>query len=384
MIKRKTGESHKKTFSLLLLVLIFVACSCSKKVQEEEYITIGALLPLTGSSADEGLRAFNGLNLAREEINANGGISGKKLDVIVLNDRGNREYIVQQYNALMERGVTAIIGSSYSGPTLALAIAAEKDGMPVISPTASDPAVTLGRGNVFRAIFIDDYQAEAMAHFAHNSLGAQTAVVLINRNYDSYTHTAEVFTRSFTARGGRVRAVESFSSENDFAYILGKYAANPPDVIFCPEDFIPAARLVNTVHEIGLGNTYILGTDAWDGLLAYVHNPQAMERAYYSAPFSYDDNSPDVAQFVRNYFNAFSLLPLTGSATAYNCVYILAEAIKKAESTDRDAIVSAMRTNEFDVMTGRVKFDKNNNPQTNVYIIQIKDGVYSTREKIYM
>jgi branched-chain amino acid transport system substrate-binding protein len=355
---------------------------CTKKAEQRGYITIGALLPLTGESSDEGLRALNGLQLARKEINQSGGILGKTLDIIVLNDRGDEEYIVRQYNALKERGVAAIIGSSYSNVTLALAQAAEKDGIPVISPTATNPDITRGRPNVFRAIFIDDYQAEAMARFAYHSLGARTAVVFKNTDENSYGHITEPFAQSFIADGGHIIAVEPYSPTDDFADILAKYAASPPDIFYCPENYIPAANMVNAAYETGLRNTYILGTDAWDGLLTYVYQPEAMENAYYSAPFCFDDKDEVVAQFVRNYFTSFSQMPLTGSATAYTCVYILAEAIKKAGNTASGDIVEAIKSNELDMITGRIKFDENNNPRQNVYILQIKGGVYATYEKM--
>jgi branched-chain amino acid transport system substrate-binding protein len=244
---------------LFLTVIMAVASGCSPKQEQQEYITIGALLPLTGEDSDEGLRALNGLQLAKEEINQNGGVLGKKLDIIVLNDRGDEEYIVQQYNTLIKKGVIAIIGSSYSGVTLALAKESEKEGLPVISPTASNPEVTLGRRNVFRAIFIDDYQAEVMAQFARGSLNAQTAVVMRNETSSSFKRASGVFTKSFIDRGGQIMAIESYSDGDDFAGILVKYTAAPPDVVFCPEDFVPASKLVNTAYEIGLGSTYILG-----------------------------------------------------------------------------------------------------------------------------
>ena len=370
-----------KTFCWALLAVLM--SGCGPKTQQQGYITIGALLPLTGESSDEGLRALNGLQLARKEINKSGGVLGKKLDIIVLNDRGDEEYIVRQYNALKERGVAAIIGSSYSNVTLALARAAEKDGMPVISPTATNPDVTKGRPNVFRAIFIDDYQAEAMAYFAYHSLGARKAVVLKNTDENSYGHITEPFIRSFVADGGQITAVEYYAPADDFAGILGKYAASPPDIFYCPENYMAAAHLVNAAHAIGLHkSSYLLGTDAWDGLLTYVYQPEAMENAYYSAPFCFDDKDEIVAQFVRNYFTAFSQMPLTGSATAYMCVYVLAEAIKKAGNTASGDIVRAIKSNELDMITGRMKFDENNNPRQNVYILQIRGGIYATYEKM--
>jgi len=369
-----------KVFCFLLSAVLM--SGCAQKSEQRGYITIGALLPLTGESSDEGLRALNGLQLAKKEINQSGGVLGKTLDIIVLNDRGDEEYILRQYSALKERGVAAIIGSSYSNVTMALAREAERDGMPVISPTATNPDITRGRPNVFRAIFIDDYQAEAMARFAYHSLGARTAVVLKNSDEGSYGRITEPFARSFAADGGRVIAVELYAPADDFADILGKYADSPPDLFYCPENYMPAANLVNAAYAAGLHKTYLLGTDAWDGLLTYVYQPEAMENAYYSAPFCFDDKDEVVARFVRNYFTAFSQMPLTGSATAYMCVYILAEAVKKAGSTASGDIVSAIKSNELDMITGRIKFDENNNPRQNVYILHIKGGIYATYEKM--
>jgi len=372
----------KTIFFISLAIIVIIANSCSSKSSKHELITIGALLPLTGDDSDEGFRALNGLYLAKKEINENGGILGKKLDVIVLNDRGDEEYIVQQYKKLKEKGAYAIIGSSYSDVTIALAKEAEKDGMPVISPTASNPDVTKGRKNIFRAIFIDDYQAEVMAYFARNSLKAKTALVLNNMDNAGFMRINNIFTSAFTQRGGRIIAEESYTSLDDFAKIIKKYAANPPDIIFCPEDYVPAAKLINDAYATGLVNTPILGSDAWDGFLAYVSNPDAMKNAYYSAPFSFDDQDEDVVQFVRKYFDCFSQMPLSGSATAYTCVYILSSAIKTANSVNKSAIISAIKENELDSIIGRIRFDENNNPRTNLYVIHIKDGQYSIYEKL--
>ncbi|MDR0453771.1 MAG: ABC transporter substrate-binding protein [Deferribacteraceae bacterium] len=383
-VTSKIQKLARFAFFLSFLLLALLTDGCFPKQKQEEYITIGALLPLTGESSDEGLRAANALYIAKEEINANGGVLGKKLDIIVLNDRGDEDYIVEQYNVLKRKGIAAIIGSSYSDVTIALAKASEKDGIPVISPSASNPGVTKGRKNVFRAIFIDEYQAEAMASFAYNSLNAKTAVVMSNKNSDGLRQISDVFIKFFEKYGGQITAIEIYSEENDFKSILKKYETNPPDIIFCPEDYVPAAKLVNAVYESGIKNMFILGTDAWDGILTYVYHPDAMKNVYYTSPFSFDDDDPAVAQFTQNYFDSFSQIPLSGSATAYTCVYILSEAIKKAGNTNWDDIISAMKVNETDVITGHIKYDENNNPRTNVYIIQIKGGVYSVYKKINM
>ena len=380
-----TAHKTKKRgviFSLLLVVLITVAVGCAPGPKQREFITIGALLPLTGKDSDEGLRALNGLMLAKKEINNSGGVMGKTLDIFVLNDRGDEEHIIQQYNALKTKNVAAIIGSSYSDATMALALAAEKDGIPVITPTASNSEITKGRRNIFRAIFVDDYQAEAMAKFAHDQFSAKTAVILENGNSSSFMRTAQVFGESFRNNGGKIIAVERYFNENDFPFILSRYAANPPDVFYCPENYIAAVALINASYEQKLVNTPLLGTDSWDGILAFSIHPGAMKNVFYTAPFLFDDQDEDVMRFVRNYFHTFSQMPLSGSATAYTCLYILAEAINKAGNTKADDIITAIKTNELNMITGRIKFDENNNPRTNIYIISISSGVYSIFEKL--
>jgi len=370
----------KTACCLFFAVTIIAAAGCTAKSAKQKYITIGALLPLTGPDSDEGFRSLNGLYLAKKEINENGGILGKKLDVIILNDHGDEKYVVKQYNSLKEKGVAAIIGSSYSKVTIELAKASEKDGMPVISPTATSPEVTKGRKNVFRAIFIDDYQAEVMAYFAYNSLNTKTAVVMNKRGQENYGRLAEIFAEKFKNNGGRIIALEPYSTWDDFPRIISKYASNPPDVIYCPEDYFPASKLVNAAYETGLVNTYILGSDGWDGILSYVNKQNALKNVYYSAPFSFDNQDTKVTRFVRKYFDSFSQMPLSGSATSYTCVNILSDAIKKAGSIEKNAIISAIKENEFDSLLGRIRFDENNNPHTNVYIIHINDGEYSTYE----
>jgi len=227
---------YLKNFCLFFVTVSIILCaSCGRvptKPEEQERITIGALFPLTGTFCDEGIRALNGLLLARKDINENGGVLGRQLDVITLDDRGDPWYVVEQYKALKEKGVIAIIGSSYSDVTLELAKAAEKDGIPVISPTASNPEVTKGRENVFRVIFLDDYQARILASFAQKTLHAKTALI-INGASGRYNRISDIFAEAFRSRGGSIVAAERYSGPGDFDAILKKYKSKQPDVIFC-------------------------------------------------------------------------------------------------------------------------------------------------------
>ena len=366
----------------MLIFVVVLVVGCAPMVEREEYITVGAVFPLTGESADAGLRGLNGLHLAKSEINESGGILGKKLDFIILNDRGDKDHVVRQYHVLKEKEVVAIIGSIYSGVTLELAKAAAADGMPVITPTASHSDITKGRKNVFRTYFTDDYQGEVMAKFAYESLNVKTAVTFRSKTNDSFAQVADATVKTFEECGGKVMAVEHYGSEEEFADILKKYTTNPPGAIFCPADYVPAARLIHDAYEMGLRDTYLLGSDAWDGLLVYVTNMNSTKKVFYPVPFLFDDNTPAVAEFAQRFYATFSHAPLTDAAAAYTCAYIVVEAIKKAGNTNAQDIVSAMKENEPDTILGRIKFDENNSPRVNVCIVQIKDGAYFTYKKI--
>jgi len=131
---------------LLLLVLFLSGCSLGK--EKQEYLTIGALLPLTGPDSEEGVRSLNGLQLAKQEINKNGGILGKKLDIIVLNDEGSDYFALQQYNELKNKDVKAIIGSCSENVTMVLAKACAADNIPIFSPSDAHLLFNNENGNI--------------------------------------------------------------------------------------------------------------------------------------------------------------------------------------------------------------------------------------------
>jgi len=120
--------------ALLILGFVLTAIGCFKKPAQQEYITIGALFPLSGNFSSDSISKANGLQIAKDEINESGGILGKKLDVIILNDRDDPDFAIQQYKTLKEKVVVAIIGSIHSEVRDAIMDAAENDGMPVVVP----------------------------------------------------------------------------------------------------------------------------------------------------------------------------------------------------------------------------------------------------------
>lgn len=219
----------KKFFSTLLgLSMLLVACGEQKTEQKAstetaETIKIGAMGPLTGPVAIYGISATNGTQLAIEEINANGGVLGKKLELNLLDEKGDTTEAVNAYNKLLDWGMVALIGDITSKPTVAVAELAAQDGIPMITPTGTQLNITEAGSNIFRVCFTDPYQGEVMAKFAKDNLNAKTVAIMVNNSSDYSDGVAKAFSEEATKQGIEVVAQEGYSDgDKDFNLNLQK------------------------------------------------------------------------------------------------------------------------------------------------------------------
>jgi len=337
-----------------LFLLFFGSCDKSSKPVQQEYITIGGLFPLTGEFCNEGIRALSGLQLARQVINENGGVLGKPIDIIILDDKNDVQHAVEQYKILKAKGVVAIVGSSFPEVTQALAKETQKDGMPFVAPTAINPT-----------------KAKVLAEFAHNKLGAKTALIIGDYQRDSITI---LFEESFKNIGGSIIGRDNYSSYGDFETILAKYKINQPDIIFCQTHYIAAAKLVETAHKMGFDKSKFIGTYAWEGILGFLREYSVIDRIYYATPFTLDEMDSIVKDFSQRFFINYNQMPLSTSALSYSAIQVLVDAIESSESTEPENIIAAMKINMPEIVA-------KHNPQA-VYIMQIKNNLYSLYEKI--
>ncbi|MCL2260096.1 MAG: ABC transporter substrate-binding protein [Fibromonadales bacterium] len=338
----------------LFLLLFLISCGRDSKPAHDEYITIGGLFPLTGEFCNEGIRALNGLQLARQVINENGGVLGKKLDVIVLDDRNDAKYAIEQYNVLKKKGVVAIVGSSFPEVTQALIKATEEDGMPMISPTIVNPT-----------------KAKVLASFARNTLSAKTALIVDDAKYDS---TTNLFEEEFKLNGGIILGHEDFNSPEDFENILKKYRATQPDIIFCQTNYIAAAKLAETAHKLGIDKSKFIGTYAWEGILGFLYEEEITSRIYYASPFALDEEDEQIKEFAHNFFANYRQMPVSASALSYSSVQILVAAIDSAKSTEPKDIISTMSIIDPNIVA-------KHSHQT-IYIMEIKNNIYSLFKKL--
>lgn len=364
--------------------MMFTACGGQKETAENTVIKVGGLAPLTGSLAIYGVTTTNGAQLAVEEINKNGGINGKQIEYIVLDTKGDATESVMAYNKLVDTNVAAVIGDITSKPTVAVAEIAAQDNMPMITPTGTQVDITEAGPNVFRVCFTNPYQGTVLATLAKERFGADTAGILVNNSSDYSDGIAKAFTEQAEKLGIKITVKEGYADgDRDFRAQLTKIAAENPDVLLIPEYYEQASLIAAQAREVGVKSIFV-GSDGWDGIAKTLDSTayKVIENSYFTNHFSMQDESVKIQNFIKAYKETYKEDPSAFSALGYDAVYMVKEAVEKAGSTDKQAVVDALKNIEYDGITGYLTFDDHNNPVKAVTILKIVNGEYVFDSKI--
>jgi branched-chain amino acid transport system substrate-binding protein len=376
-------------YGLILLVTLAslaFALSCSRS-QESDYstISIGFYGDLSGPTYNFGQSALNGLLMAADEINQAGGINGRKLDVVVEDDKGSPEAAARSASKLIRNyKVVAIIGAGASGNSLAAAPNAQSAKVPLISPSSTNPAVTQAGDYIFRACFIDAFQGEVMARFAANTLKAKNAAIMVDFSSPYSRGLTEFFEFSFAKLDGRIVVKQSYSQgDADYRGQLSAIKAAEPDVIYIPGYYGDVALIAKQARQLGITQP-LLGADGWDAPELWELGGDALNGCYISNHYSADDPSENIQNFVRNYRQRYgNLAPDAHAALAYDALRFLAAAIQKVGTTDgpklRDALAA---TKNFPGVTGIISMDAGRNAVKPAVILKLQDRRYIYQETI--
>lgn len=367
----------KRILSLLLtLTLLLVLAGCNPATSGNA-IKIGGLAPLTGNVSVYGIAATNGAKMAIEEINAAGGVLGRKIDFNVLDEKGDVTEAVNAYQKLVSEKIDLLIGDVTTKPSISVAQRAAQDGMPMITPTGTGADITKQGNNVFRTCFIDPYQGKIMADFAADTLKVKNVAVISNAADDYSVGLTKAFEAQARAKGLNVVASETYGAKDvDFKAQLTKIAAAKPDALFVPDYYERIAMIIKQAKEAGL-SVPMLGGDGWDGVVGqFKDNPADADGHYFANHYSMQDPDPKVQNFLKNYQNKYKTEANSFAALGYDTVYVVKAALEKAGSTDKKAVIQALAQTNFSGITGSFTFDAERNPVKSVAITTIKDGKY--------
>ncbi len=377
--------------SLLLVVALFgtVLTGCSgnnqssnnNATQEKKPILIGGVAPVTGPAATYGKSTKQGYDMALEEWNAKGGVLGRPVKMIFEDDKADPTEAANAFSKLInENHVVAIVGSVTSSCSLAGAPIAQRNKVPMITPTSTNPKVTEQGDYIFRACFIDPFQGTVAAKFVYNNLKARKVGVIYDIGQDYNTGLAEFFKKEFENLGGQIVAYEGYpDGTTDFNTQLTKILDNKPDVIYSPNYYNDDGLIAKQARSLGFKGP-IVGGDGWDSPDLVKIGGDAVNNCYFTNHFSKDSKSPIVQDFVKKYKEKYGEAPDALAALGYDAMNIMLTAIKNAGSTDGEAIKNALMNIDYQGVTGHIKFDKDRNPIKSAVIIKIENGkqVYVT------
>lgn len=331
-----------------------------------------------------------GAELATLQLNEAGGVRGIPIQLIargiptrrfVNEDTNDTEYVAGlALELIVEEKVSAIVGPNRSTYAVVIGEIAQQHGIPMMATSATNPAVTAAGDFVFMAAFTDDFQGKAVAAFAMQDLGAQTAAVLTHKG-DVYSEgLSQTFIDNFTVHGGRVVADEFYAAgDTDFTTQLTAISETAPDVIFST-GFLPEVPLMvqQAREEIGITATFI-GGDAWDNAALIEAAGAVIDGSFFSSGFSAeaepDDLGEDAYQFVTAYTAMFGMLPDGGAALGYDALRLVAEAMRRADDLTpiaiRDQLAATINYSGATFISG---YDENRHTSKSVIIKRIVDG----------
>lgn len=380
----------KRTLSIILLVALTMTLisGCGGSTNANE-IKIGINYELTGEVASYGQASVDGIELAIDEINAAGGINGKKINAVKYDNKSDKSQATTLATKLMTQDkVVAVLGPATSGAFKATIPEANKNKVVVASGSATADDVTVDSSGVkeyaFRICFSDSYQGTAMANYALNNMSATKAVVIMDNSSDYAKGLAANFTTTFEAGGGQVVATEAFvAGDTDFNAIITKIKGNDFDVIFIPGYYNEAGLIIKQARNQGI-DTPILGADGFGAPeLTELAGADALNNVFFSSHFSSLDKDPSVTGFIQNFKTKHGKEPDQFAALGYDLAMFLADGIKRAGSTDTAAIKDALAsTKDFVGITGSFSMDENHNPIKAVVVVGIENGVHATSERV--
>lgn len=366
-----------------LLVVTALAAGCgspgtSQNAGSPSEILVGHYASMTGSEATFGQSTDNGIRLAIDEINAAGGVNGKQIKLITYDDKGDTKETGAAVTRLVTKDqVTAVIGEVASTRSLAGAPVCQQYGVPMISPSSTNPRVTEVGDMIFRICFIDPFQGYVCAKFAreHESLKADKVAILYDQSGAYSKGLAEEFQKAFTALGGTISENQAYNNgDQDFTAQLTAIRSSDPDMIFVPGYYTDVGNIALQARQLGI-TVPLFGGDGWDSSQLAVIGGDAVNGCFYANHYSHEDPSPRVQDFIAKYKARFGTVPDGLAALGYDAAMLLFDAMKRSPSLNGDDLAKAIaQTKDFDGVTGKISIDEQRNAVKPAVILEMKNG----------
>jgi len=390
----------KKLFCLLMAaLLVLTLCACGTTTKEDsksetassgdtsakgdsatgETIKIGGIGPLTGGYANYGISVNYGAKLAVEEINANGGINGKQIELSFQDSQGDPESAQNAYGKLIDWGMDLSLGCVFSGETASVVAAAREDDILLLTPSGSADGAIEGNDKAFRVCFYDSFQGAAAAQYIVDNDMATEVGVFYESDYDYSAGLYDAFVAKCDELGVNIVETQTFttSTNTDFSTQIDALANSGVKVIFLPVYAEEASTFLTQAKGKFADDVYFFGADGLDGILGKVEqDPTIANNVLMLTPFAADSADAKVQAFVGAYQEAFDAVPDQFAADGYDAIYVLKAAVEKTGGNlSGEALAAAMVELEVTGVTGTMTWTADGNTNKAASAILYYDGV---------
>jgi branched-chain amino acid transport system substrate-binding protein len=373
---------------LALFILAAALTGCHKSDEPSGgvagTIKVGEFASLTGKEATFGQMSHHGTELAIDELNQNGGVLGKKLELLTEDNQSKQGESTTIARKLISRdGIVALLGEVASGRSLEAAPVCQESKIPQISPSSTNPKVTEIGDYIFRICFTDPQQGAVLARFAEKTLHAKRVAVLTDAASTYSVGLATYFKNAFTNSGETIVDEQKYSGgDKDFKAQLTTIKGADPEAIFIPGYYTDVGLIARQARELGI-KVPLFGGDGWESAELCSIGGDAVEGTYFSTHFSPEETNQATQAFVKKFQDKYNVTPDAMAALGYDSAMLLADAMKHAGTTDgpkvRDALAA---TKDFPGITGLITIDAQRNAKKGLVILQVRGGKFHLVEKI--
>lgn len=369
----------KRYLVCMILGLAIIAGCSNSSSQSEDTITLGANLELSGDLANYGNNGREGIEFAVEQINNSGGVNGKKLDVVYIDNRSNTtESVSVAQNLLSRKDVVAIVGGTTSGTTKSMITYAQKAKIPIVTPTGTSDELTVTDGKIqdyiYRACFQDSFQGVVISNYVTDTMKAKK-VFLYGDNSQEYTKgLIDAFRDAYT---GDIVTTEYFAAgDKDFRTVLTKMKNKDFDVIVIPAYYTEAGMIIKQAREMGITQPIIGGDGFGDPVLTETAGLENTVDIFYADHYSNSaPTSETTAKFISSYKEKYGKNPAAYTALAYDAVYMIKQAIEDTgEATPESVNKGLSQLTDFVGVSGTMTMGEDHNPIKPAVVVELQEG----------
>lgn len=344
-------------------------------------LKVGLLGPYTGEVAQYGIAVYNGAELYIKQVNADGGINGKQIEIVKYDEKGDATEAVNAYQKMVEDGVVGIVGDVTSTPSAAVAQESANDNMPMVTASATAANIITYGSNTFRACVTDPFQGKKMADFAEE-MGYKKVATVFDSGNDYSIGCQKAFEEECKAKNIEVVKSEGYATGDvDFNAQLTSVISANADAVFCPNYYQDIGKIVTQARQLGYKGAF-LGADGWAGIVGGEQDYAStadLHDCYYCSSFSTSVKS--AADFVKAYTDSYNAAPTNFNALGYDAAMVLVSGLKTAEKSGKEAgsdeykqaTIDAIAASKIKGVTGSISYAGTGDPVKSVVILTFND-----------